>query len=422
MDKEQGEDMAPKKNSSTMKKDPVLPSETSASSLSASFSEKVKESPALTEPPSTRLPQDPKLRLPEEEPFDHRKAKFILEPQPQAEAPQTHLPAYENLGELPASYGTRKLYLTARDPHFLYAYWDLTHSQLAEAEQQAHDGKVFLQLYYQNGARLQQIQISPWSKEWYLHVDQADTSFYVEIGIYREDGSFEVMTRSTGITTPRDSVSWKTDLQFVTIPFEFRFRELLEIIRHSMREGEELAAAMARLQSEGFQFPFAVGRRTILSENSQQELQDYMGSADIIRRIQSGSGEIIEIMRKNWQPAQSSGQWISSISSPFGSSFGPQQREFFLHVNAELIIYGGTSPDAQVRINGSDIRLEPDGSFHYHFNFKDGKFHIPIEATSADGAETRAALLSFLRLSATTDGVDRTSQTERPEPLGRVDD
>ena len=29
-------------------------------------------------------------------------------------------------GELPESYGTKKLFLTARDPHWLYANWDLT--------------------------------------------------------------------------------------------------------------------------------------------------------------------------------------------------------------------------------------------------------------------------------------------------------
>ncbi|NJK91350.1 MAG: DUF4912 domain-containing protein [Blastochloris sp.] len=325
------------------------------------------------------------------------------------------------MGDLPPSYGTRKLYLTARDPHFLYAYWDLNHDQLVEGERSAHDGKIFLQLYHSNGQRLQQIQISTWSKEWVLHVNQPDTTFFSEIGYYRADGGFEVLSRSGQATTPRDTLSWRTDVEFVTIPFEFSFRELLEIIRNNMFEGEELAAALARLQKDGFSFPFAVGQRRSLTEEAHQQLIDYLGG-DTIRRVQAGSGEIIEITRRSWQPAQSSGQWISSISSPFGSSFGAAVREFFMHVNAELIIYGGTSPDAAVRINGADIKLQPDGTFHYHFNFKDGKFHIPIEATSADGLETRAALLSFLRMSATTGNVDPTGQPERIEPLGRVED
>ena len=413
MDKEQGQDMT-KKDKSHEITDNLVPAKEAMDALGA---EAMQGEPLLA-----RNPQDPRLRIPEEEPLDHRAAKFMLEPQHQPEPPQHHLPAYEYLGELPPSYGTRKLFLTARDPHFLYAYWDLNHDQLVAGERSAHDGKVFLHLYRQDGSRTQQIQISSWSKEWYLHVNEADTTFFVEIGYYRLDGGFEVLTKSQEARTPRDTASWKTDLQFVTIPFDFSFRELLEIIRNNMLEGEELAAALARLQMEGFVLPFAVGRPAALSENAQQELVEYMGGGDIIRRIQAGSGEILEIMRKSWQPAQSSGQWVSSISSPFGSSFGPKEREFFMHVNAELIIYGGTSPDAKVRINGADITLQPDGTFHYHFNFRDGKFHIPVEATSADGEESRAALLSFMRLSAYTDGVDKTGQVDRPEPIGRVED
>src|SRR3954462_1802410 len=34
--------------------------------------------------------------------------------------------------ELPEAYGTRRLLLAARDPHWLYAHWDLTRDQLKE--------------------------------------------------------------------------------------------------------------------------------------------------------------------------------------------------------------------------------------------------------------------------------------------------
>ena len=60
-----------------------------------------------------------------------------------------------------------------------------------------------------------------------------------------------------------------------------------------------------------------------------------------------------------------------------------------MHVNAELIIYGGTEPDAQMRVNADKVTLSKDGTFAYHFVLPDGQFHIPVEATSADGVETR---------------------------------
>ena len=90
-----------------------------------------------------------------------------------------------------------------------------------------------------------------------------------------------------------------------------------------------------------------------------------------------------------------------------------------MHVNAELIIYGGTEPNAKVRIDGADITLGPDGTFSYHFVFPDGQFHIPISATSADGVETRSALLSFLRMTELEGDVRKTAQPTLDEPLGK---
>jgi len=367
-----------------------------------------------------RKPEDPVIRVPEPE-FDTSARKFELEPQPQPQPqPETsQAPAYEYLGELPESYGTKILYLTARDPEWVFAYWDLTREQVISAEQHAHDGKVFLQLYREGGERVQQIQVGPWAKEWCLQVNQPKTRFYAEVGYYRHDGGFEVLTRSGICATPADSLSARTDAQFVTIPMHLSFKELFDLISGHLLPGEDLAEALARLQREGFPFPFDVGATPQISEEAQRSVIEYMGG-DIIRRIPSGSGEIVEILRRRLQSDTSSGQWISSLSSPFGASFGVP-RDFFMHVNAELIIYGGTDPKARVRIAGQDIKLQPDGTFSYHFNFADGKSHIPISATSPDGAETRSAMLSFLRLSDYVGEVKDTPQPPRSQPFGHAE-
>jgi hypothetical protein len=343
---------------------------------------------------------------------------------PTAKPSAKDLPAYEFLGYLPESYASKKLFLVARDPHILFAYWDLSAAQYQEAAKAAHDGKIFLEVHVPNEGRIQQIHVWDSHKNWYLQVNRPDTTFIAQLGYYRGDGGFEVIARSGEIRTPRDTLSPNTDAKFVTIPFSMSFRELYDMIAAQSQPGEELAETLARLQKHNFELPFQARVPRDLTPKESDELLEYLGDEEIRRRM-VGSFEITEILKKRFETMVSSGQWsssagawVTSVSSPFGASFG-KERGFHMHVNAELIIYGGTSPDAKVRIDGQDITLSKDGTFSYHFVFPDGQFHIPIDATSADGVEMRSALLSFLRLTELEGDVRKTGQPVMDEPLGR---
>ena len=90
-----------------------------------------------------------------------------------------------------------------------------------------------------------------------------------------------------------------------------------------------------------------------------------------------------------------------------------------MHVNAEVIFYGGTHPDAKVTIDGKPVALSPDGTFRHHFVFPDGEFEIPIVATSPDGVETRRAVLRFERATGREGDVGSTSQPPFAAPMGR---
>ena len=343
---------------------------------------------------------------------------------PKPDSTPTELPAYEFLGYLPESYGTKKLFLVARDPNILFAYWDLNAVQYQEAARAAHDGKVFLEIYVPGEGRVQQIHIWDCHKNWYLQVNRPDTTFVAQLGYYRPDGTFEVLARSSEVRTPRDTLSPNTDARFVTIPFNVSFRELYDLVAAQAQPGEELAETLARLQRTDFELPFQARVPRDLTEKESGELLEYLGDEEIRRRM-VGSFEITEILKKRFETMVSSGQWassagawVTSVSSPFGASFG-RERGFHMHVNAELIIYGGTEPNAKVRIDGQDITLSKDGTFHYHFVFPDGQFHIPIDAASADGVEKRSALLSFLRLTELEGDVRKTAQPVVDEPIGR---
>ena len=346
-------------------------------------------------------------------PVDQSAHKFVLQPFTPS-APEPELPAFEYLGELPESYGTRRLFLAARDPRRLYAYWDFSWQQLRDAEQESPEGKVFLQIYIPGAERVHQIQVFPGSKEWYLPVHRPATLFQAELGYYRHDGSFHRLAVSDEVLTPRDDPSPNREVEFVTIPFHYSFRQLLDLIRDQMRPGEGLAKALARLQREGFPLPFPYALRRVVPSGLADRLLEYLGG-DLIRRIRVGSLEITETLRRRLLELGSSGIPSSLSSGPRG-----QDRTFSMHVNAELIIYGGTVPGAKVTVDGREIHLRPDGTFSYHFTFPDGRFHIPIAASAPDGLEERSVLLSFLRLTDSTPGVDPTRQPPLPEPIGRT--
>ena len=105
---------------------------------------------------------------------------------------------------------------------------------------------------------------------------------------------------------------------------------------------------------------------------------------------------------------------MSSVSSPFGGI--PRQRGFWFNVNAELIIYGATEPDATVTIGGRTIKLRPDGTFSFRFALPDGQYPLPAAALSADGEETREAQLKFSRSTDYKAKSDAHPQDKRLQP------
>ncbi|MDL5048223.1 DUF4912 domain-containing protein [Oscillatoria amoena NRMC-F 0135] len=119
--------------------------------------------------------------------------------------PATPVIDFEDLGELPEAYGTKKLFLSARDPYWLFAYWDLSWQQFHEYAAKAHDGKIFLKIFEDNGNEVLQSQISDHVRNYYYHAQKPNLTFFAELGYYRHgDHAFEVISRSGQANAPRD--------------------------------------------------------------------------------------------------------------------------------------------------------------------------------------------------------------------------
>ena len=137
-------------------------------------------------------------------------------------------------------------------------------------------------------------------------------------------------------------------------------------------------------------------------------------SVDEMRRVWMGSLEITELIRRRLSQEMSSLGLSSLLSSAFGGM--GRAKGFWFNVNAELIIYGSTEPDAKVTLGGRHIKLRPDGSFSYRFSLPDGKFDLPAVAVSADGTDTRAAHLTFNRATEYRGDVGRHPQDPALKP------
>ena len=117
-----------------------------------------------------------------------------------------------------------------------------------------------------------------------------------------------------------------------------------------------------------------------------------------------GSLEITELIRRRLaqdvtSPTTAFGissLGLTSPTSPFGG-MAEKAKGFWFNVNAELIIYGATEPNAKVTLGGHQIKLRSDGTFSFRFALPDGKYDLPAVAVSADGTDGRAAELKFSR-------------------------
>ena len=359
--------------------------------------------------PSARRPRaEPKAATPTEpgapSPLFEHKFETPTHPIPAGKASP-----YDNLGELPEGYGTGRLFLTARDPYWLYAYWDYTWPQLEEMRRAARHGELKLRMHAgrDSGAPIQQeLTLNPAARNWFIQVDRASTDYYAEFGYYDHQGNFITTSRSYPVRTPADRPSSRTDARFVTIPFHIRFHELFEMVKAYFKDGEELADVLHRLQLDGFPFPFDYERMAV----EEGVLEDVFGK-DLFRRIRMGSEVVTEWFQRRLREEQAAG--LFSMSSPFGASFGaPTSRGFWFNVNAELVVYGATEPNARVVFDGKKIALKQDGTFRFQFALPDGSYDVPIAATSGDQAETRRVALHFERNTSEGMGVGEVPHAE----------
>ncbi len=312
------------------------------------------------------------------------------------------------LGELPDSYGTGRLFLAARDPHWLYAAWDLTKEQQREYNKLSKDKHLVVRIFLNRvgGKAFSETHVHPESRHWFIHVGKAGARFVAELGYYDKSDKWVSVSQSKSTLTPPDSLSEDTTASFTDVPVEVPFMDLIETVKQELKGNLPLVEAIEQLRAAGnTALPKAKSLAKGLWTSAQEKALASVVSMDSVRRIWIGSLEITELIRRKLsnelssaaaaQFSQPGAGGLGSVSSPFGGE--EENKGFWFNVNAELIIYGATEPTAEVTIGGKVIKLRPDGTFSYRFALPDGNYDLPAVAVSADRSEARSAELKFSR-------------------------
>jgi len=248
-----------------------------------------------------------------------------------------------------------RLVVMVRDPYWLHAYWELTRASIERAEaamgQHWHGARPVLRVFRvprdgtTNSARklVRDIPIHGGVNNWYVDVPDPPKSYQLDIGYLAPNEKYISIVKSNVVSTPRVGAPEAVDGNWAEVAEDF---DRIYAMSGGYANKEENAD---------------------LKELFEQRLRRPMGSP-MVTRFGLGAG----VMGRN-------------------------RPEFSLEVDAELIVFGITNPDAHVTLKGEPVRLQEDGTFTLRFEMPERRQVLPVVACSGDGVEQRTIVLAVER-------------------------
>lgn len=357
--------------------------------------------------------------------------------------------------QLPEAYGTGRLILLPRDPHSLYAHWDLTLPQQRALNRKSADRHLIVRIHPAEVREKTEVEthVHPESRHWFIQAPQPNATYVAELGYYDLKKKWTPVAVSSPATTPAEKVASDSRVEFVQVlalprdthtppraewprtsslpaytPTRGDFAERPSVTANQMEfgaasaepgqaSGSEASRSASGETSSAIEgtLPPQVGWIPVLEVETApgSDAPQSVGGAESEGWNEQKDlelGAVMEQMRSSFVSsmefaAVSSGSFAPGISSPAGV---PEQREFWFQVNAELIVYGGTEPGAQVLMDGRPIALREDGTFACRFALPDGEYAADFTARSIQGEE-RSSRLRFRRQTESEGGVGEAS-------------
>jgi hypothetical protein len=310
-----------------------------------------------------------------------------------------------------------RLGLMPRDPHTVYAHWELTPAQTRQFSTSPIQSSLFLNVHREHaeGPLAARVSIAPESNHAFVHLTAAGMQYVAELGYFDRTNQWVPLARSIPVITPPETVSMDRTVQFAEMP--------AAVSRYGSRSpappaaaGRERAVETKKAVDEATASEQGVGvlipppsvswipalpdKREFPGERVSEinYLPDLLiSSAELMQRgstsfsreetssSERGAIDLEQLLRTTFE------QLKVGNSSPLGDAPAISS-SFFLTVETELLVHGATHPDAQVMVSGTPIQLRPDGTFTYRFALPEGEVGLTVEAISIEGDLRRADL------------------------------
>jgi hypothetical protein len=248
-----------------------------------------------------------------------------------------------------------RIVLLVRDPYWLHACWEVNRQSVervrAAMAEQWHGAKPILRLIEVDSGSttstaervLREIEIHGGVNNWYLDVSDPPKSYRVDIGYRSGGGRFHSLARSNSVTTPQPGSGDTLDQNWSDVAKDYE-------------KVYSLSGGYTNQLSSGD-----------LKDLFEERLRRPMGSPLVTKYGVVAGGAL------------------------------DRKSVFSFDVDAELIIYGQTKPNAHVTLAGQPVKLRPDGSFTVRKSMPDRRQVLPVVAGSGDGLEQRTIILAIER-------------------------
>jgi hypothetical protein len=247
-----------------------------------------------------------------------------------------------------------RIVLMVRDSYWLHACWDISRNNVERAKaalaEHWHGAKPVIRVFEVETGNttssaeevVRDIVIHGGVRNWYVDVVDPPKSYRIDIGYLADNGKFFAMARSNIVTTPHPGSSDDLDENWSEVAQNYE-----KVFALSGGNEETTSSDLQELFEERLRRP--------------------MG-APVVTRYGAGADNFLR-----------------------------QSRGFAFTVDAELIIYGTTQPNAHVTLAGEPVKIRPDGTFTIRQGMPDKRQVLPVVANSGDGVEQRTIVLAIER-------------------------